>query len=405
MKRYVIAGAGARGLYMFGKKLSSEEFKDQVKLVGVFDLNSIRAYEFSKECGDIPVFNDFNKMLSETKPDAVIVTTIDCYHHEYIIKAMEAGCDVISEKPMTIDADKCRAILETEKKTGKKVRVTFNMRFMPYMQRVRELIKEGIVGDILHVNLQWKLDTQHGADYFRRWHRYLEKSGGLLVHKSTHHFDVINWWLGQQPEEVYAFGTRRFYGPTRENRGERCLTCRYKSVCEFYWDMEVGDSDGFYTRYYLGAEKEDGYFRDGCVFAEDINIYDSMSVNVKYSKGTVLTYSLIAYSPYEAWNAVISGTDGMLEVGEIYSGLGKDRPFNIIKYYNRKGEVITYEVPKADGTHGGGDDKLIRMLFIGDVEDPLGCQASSSDGAISLLIGASANISIAQKKPVLIRVG
>ncbi|HBT64050.1 MAG TPA: gfo/Idh/MocA family oxidoreductase [Ruminococcaceae bacterium] len=402
MKRYVIVGVGQRGLEMFGRRLSSEEFSEQAKLVGVYDINSVRAHEFSKECGDIPVFDDFDKMLDETKPDAVIVTTLDCYHHEYIIKAMEAGYDAISEKPMTIDTEKCRAIFEAEKSTGKKVKVTFNMRFMPYMQRVKELIKEGTVGDILHVDLQWKLDTCHGADYFRRWHRYLEKSGGLLVHKSTHHFDVVNWWLEQQPEEVFAFGTRRFYGATRENRGERCLTCRHKSTCEFYWDIKSGDKGSFYTRHYLEAEKEDGYFRDGCVFAKDININDSMSVNVRYSRGTLLTYSLIAYSPYEAWNAVISGTNGMLEVGEIYSGMGKERPYNIIKYYNRKGEAITYEVPKTDGTHGGGDYKLIRMLFVGDIEDPLGCQASSIDGAMSLLIGASANISIARNKPVFI---
>jgi predicted dehydrogenase len=154
MKRYVIAGAGTRGLYMFGQKLSSDKFRDQAKLAGMFDINSVRAREFAKECGDIPAYDDFDRMLAETRPDAVIVTTIDCYHHEYIIKAMEAGCDVISEKPMTIDAEKCRAILDTEKRTGKKVRVTFNMRFMPYMQRVKELIKEGIVGDILHIDLQ-----------------------------------------------------------------------------------------------------------------------------------------------------------------------------------------------------------------------------------------------------------
>lgn len=403
MKRYVIVGAGTRGLHMFGHKISSEKYEEKAKLVGIYDINSVRANEFSKECGGIPVFNDFDKMLDETRPDAVIVTTTDCYHHEYIIKAMEAGYDVISEKPMTIDAEKCRAILDAEKRTGKKVKVTFNMRFMPYMQRVKELIKEGLVGDILHIDLQWKLDTSHGADYFRRWHRYLEKSGGLLVHKSTHHFDVINWWLEQQPEEVYAFGTRRFYGPTRENRGERCLNCKHKSTCEFYWDIEEDSENKFHSRYYLEAEKEDGYLRDRCVFAEDINIYDSMSVNVKYSKGTLLNYSLIAHSPYEAWSAAISGTNGRLEVGEIYSGPGADKPCKEIRYFNRKGEAITYEVPKASGAHGGGDDKLIRMLFVGDVEDPLGCQASSMDGAMSLLIGASANVSIAQKKPVVIK--
>lgn len=403
MKRYVIVGAGARGLMMFGHALTSDKFKGQAELVGVCDHNRTRAEEFSKECGNIPVFHDFDAMLSETRPDGVIVTTTDFTHHEYIIKAMESGYDVISEKPMTIDAEKCKAILETERRTGKKVKVTFNMRFMPYMVRVKELIREGLVGDILHVDLQYRLDTNHGADYFRRWHRYMEKSGGLLVHKSTHHFDVVNWWLEQQPEEVYAFGSRRFYGPTRENRGERCLTCNHKSTCEFYLDLGEGGEDSLMSKYYLHAEKEDGYFRDRCVFAEDINIYDTMSVNVKYSKGTLLNYSLIAHSPYEGWSAQISGTKGRLEVGEFYSGQGTKKPLNEIKYYNRKGEVITYEFAKAEGNHGGGDEKLIRMLFVGDLEDPLGCQASSMDGALSLLIGASANLSIKQKKPISIR--
>lgn len=399
MKKYVIVGAGVRGLHMFGRRIMSEKFRDQASLVGVYDINGIRAKEFSKECGGIPVFDNFDKMLEETKPDAVIVTTIDCYHHEYIIRALEAGYDVISEKPMTIDAEKCNAILEAEKRTGKKVKVTFNMRFMPYVKRIKELIREGILGDILSVNLEWQLDTRHGADYFRRWHRYMEKSGGLLLHKSTHHFDMINWWLEQYPQEVYAFGSRNFYGPTREKRGKRCLTCDYKDTCEFYWDIEKTEND-FYKRFYLDAEKADGYIRDACVFAEDINIYDSMSLNVKYSKGTLLNYSLIAHSPYEAWKVSLNGTGGRLEVGAVSSGQGAGKPCDQIKFYNRKGETVTYDIPKAEGSHGGGDDNLMRMLLADDVEDPLGCQASSLDGAMSLLIGASANISIAEKRPV-----
>lgn len=401
MKKYVIVGAGVRGLHMFGKRIMLEKFKDHAQLVGVYDVNKIRASKFAKECGDIPVFEDFDQMLREVKPDAVIVTTIDRHHHEYIIRALEAGCDAISEKPMTIDAEKCNAILEAEKRTGKKVKVTFNMRYMPYAKRVKELIKDGILGDILSVNLQWYLDTRHGADYFRRWHRYMEKSGGLLLHKSTHHFDLINWWLEQYPKEVYAFGSRKFYGPTREERGERCLTCTHKENCEYYWDIET-DSEGFYKRFYLEAEKEDGYIRDSCVFAEDIDIYDSMSLNVKYSGETLLNYSLVAYSPYEGWKATINGTNGRLEIGETYSGQGLDKNSNQIKFYNRRGEIITYDIPKASGSHGGGDDKLIKMLLVDGIEDPLGCQATSMDGAMSLIIGAAANISIAEKKPVSI---
>ena len=400
MKKYVIVGAGMRGCYMFGKRISAEEYKDYASIEGVYDINPVRARKFSEACGGFPVYDNFDYMLEQVKPDFVIVTTVDCYHHEYIIKALNAGCDVISEKPMTIDSEKCNAILEAEKKTGRHVQVTFNMRFMPYMQKVKELILKDTVGEVLNVDLEWHLDTRHGADYFRRWHRYLKKSGGLLLHKSTHHFDVINWWLNSYPEEVSAFGTRRFYGPVRDKRGTRCLTCEYKDTCEFYWDIE---EDPFYRQFYLEAEEEDNYIRDSCVFDESIDIYDSMAVNVKYQSGALLAYSLIAHSPYEGWNASISGTKGRMEVGEIYSGIGEDDGCNHIKVYDRSGAQINYDIPKLKGSHGGADDKLIRMLIKNDVEDDLGVLASSMDGAMSLLIGAAANLSIAENQKVKIK--
>jgi len=339
-------------------------------------------------------------MMKVCRPDAVIVATVDCYHHEYIIKALEYGADAITEKPMTIDAEKCRAILEAEKRTGKRVSVTFNCRFIPYIVRVKELLKENVVGDILSIDMEWLLDTSHGADYFRRWHRNMEKSGGLLVHKSTHHFDMINWWLDEEPKEVFAFGTRSFYGPVRQNRGERCLTCEYKNTCEFYWDIHT---DQRKKRLYLNTEGVDGYFRDRCVFADDIDIYDTMSVNVQYEKGALLTYSLIAHSPYEGWKASISGTKGRLEVEDTSSGIDAAESVQHIKLFNRKGEKTILNMKKLTDGHGGGDERLRRMLFVGDVEDPLGQQADSKAGSMSILIGIAANIAINEKRAVLIK--
>ncbi|NJD04805.1 MAG: Gfo/Idh/MocA family oxidoreductase [Ruminiclostridium sp.] len=385
------------GMYV---KLYAEEFKDYAELAGVFDINSVRAGILGKACGNIPVYGDFDRMIRETKPDAVIVTTVDRYHDEYIVKALEAGCDAITEKPMTIDAEKSRAILEAEKRTGRKVIVTFNCRYMPYVARVKELLKGGAIGKILNADLEWMLDRSHGADYFRRWHRYMRNSGGLLVHKATHHFDMINWWLDQNPEEVFAFGTRNFYGPTREQRGERCFTCPYKNKCEFFWDIKADD---FSRRFYLEAEKEDGYFRDGCVFAGDIDIYDTMSVNVKYSGGAFLSYSLVAYSPYEGWKVSFNGTEGRLEAEEFGSGIRRDEPNGQIRLYNRRGECTTYDMMKNNGAHGGGDEELLRDIFIGGMSDPLGKKSGSFSGAMSVLIGAAANISIKTKKPVNIK--
>ena len=153
--------------------------------------------------------DQFDRMIAEIKPDKVIVTSMDRTHHKYICRAMELGCDVITEKPMTMDAEKCQQIIDTQKRTGRHVTVTFNYRYSPRNTKIKEIIKSGLVGDITSVHFEWMLNTSHGADYFRRWHRCKNNSGGLLVHKATHHFDLVNWWIDSQPETVFSMGKGR----------------------------------------------------------------------------------------------------------------------------------------------------------------------------------------------------
>ena len=399
MKRYALAGASGRALGMYARPIS-ERFTDTATLVGIYDPNSVRAQFISRACGGVPVFADFDAMMRQAKPDCVIVTTVDRYHHEYIIRSLDAGCSAITEKPMTVNDANVRAILAAEKRTGRKTTVTFNYRFGPYVTRVKELLRAGAIGQVFSVDFEWILDTRHGADYFRRWHRRKENSGGLLVHKATHHFDMINWWLDDEPETVAAFGARRVYGPTRAERGERCSTCAYARTCEFYVDYK---SDPFMKAFYFDAEVEDGYYRDRCVFADEIDIEDTMSASVKYKGGPLMSYSLNAHTPYEGWRAALNGSGGRIEVEEYHSGHLTNAPSQFITVYNRKGEKVTYDMPKDTGAHGGGDERLQERLFSERaIPDPLGHMADSWAGAMSVLIGVAANQSIATGRPVRI---
>lgn len=399
MKKFVLVGTGNRALGMFAKPIATA-FANTAQLAGVYDVNRLRAEQLSRDCGDVRVYDTFEDMLSAHPDATVIVATVDYTHDEYIIRALDRGHDVISEKPMTINHKKTRAIIEAEKRSGKKVTVTFNERFIPYMAKIKQLLMEGTIGDVMSVHLEWLLDTSHGADYFRRWHRYMDKSGGLLVHKSTHHFDLVNWWLDDEPFEVFAYGSRQYYGPTRERRGQRCLTCSFKKECEFYLDLK---SDPFWEQYYLQAESADGYHRDGCVFSEDIDIYDTMSVNAMYSRGAHLNYSLNAHCPYEGWRLSINGKEGRLEGAYFYSGPESTSPTSTIRILNRAGEDHHIKVKKMTGEHGGSDRILRQRLFGEKAEDPLKQMAGSRAGAMSLLIGDAANISIAEGQPVFIR--
>lgn len=117
-----MVGTGSRGISSWGKELVGP-YAEFVEMVGLCDSNSKRV-EVAKEMIGINATtyhaSNFDKMIREQKPDVVIVTTTDCYHVDYIVKAMELGCDVVSEKPIATEADQCQRIVDAEKRTGKR---------------------------------------------------------------------------------------------------------------------------------------------------------------------------------------------------------------------------------------------------------------------------------------------
>ena len=223
--KVALVGTGSRGSSLWGTTLR-QSFADTIEFVGLSDINPGRLNFVKGLLGvDCPVFTNYDEMLRKTKPDYVMVTTMDSTHDEMIVKALNAGFNVITEKPMTTDEVKCKRILDAEKRSGKKVTVTFNYRHAVHNMRLKELLAENRVGDIVSVDFNWYLNTYHGADYFRRWHGLTAKGGSLWIHKATHHFDLLNWWLNSEPVEVMAYGSLDFYGKNNAFRGTKCRGC------------------------------------------------------------------------------------------------------------------------------------------------------------------------------------
>ena len=126
--RLAMVGTGDRGTRMWGTPLAAD-YPDLLEFVGLCDVNPERAKVAQAAIGTkAPTFTDFDQMIKTTRPDSVIVTTIDGYHADYVCRAMELGCDVICEKPLCTRADQAQAIVDTQKKTGRKLTVTFNAR-------------------------------------------------------------------------------------------------------------------------------------------------------------------------------------------------------------------------------------------------------------------------------------
>jgi predicted dehydrogenase len=350
--------------------------------------------------------SDFDQMIADTHPDIVIVCSIDATHHHYIIRAMELGCDVITEKPMTTRVEYLHAIVDTIHQTGRSLRVTFNYRYAPAYTQLREVVIQGIIGRPLSVDFSWLLDTSHGADYFRRWHRQKENSGGLLVHKATHHFDLVNWWIDSYPAQVFALGDLLFYGQDNATaRGEAYAYQRYTGEIDAKDDPFALflDEKAAFEGLYLAAEAETGYLRDQNVFGAPITIEDTMAVTVRYRNGVLLSYCLIAYSPWEGLRVAITGTKGRVELDVIENVnhlLGDDEvsasttgfKSTRLQVFPMFGKPYNVEIPMTAGGHGGADPIMLEQIFSPEAPpDPYYRDASHVDGAASILVGLAGN--------------
>ncbi|MFC2821147.1 MAG: Gfo/Idh/MocA family protein [Sphaerochaeta sp.] len=418
LKRYAQVGTGGRAR-MYYEAVASK-YSDIARMVGFCDQSRIRmdyANSRLEELGakKVPTYlpHEFEKMIQETKPDIVIITSVDRTHDDYICRAMEAGCDVLTEKPLTIDERKAQRIIDTQKKTGKRIRVTFNYRYAPYHVKVRELIRDGAIGTPTSVHFEWLLNTQHGADYYRRWHRNKYNSGGLLVHKATHHFDLVNFWLDTEPETVFGFGSLDFYGrAAAEKRGIEKFYYRCHGSEEAKNDPFAIDLEGNPTlkALYLDAEKDSGYIRDRSVFSDDISIEDTMNLVVRYKNGVQMSYSLTSYMPWEGFNVSINGTAGRLEyqsVEKSYINAGGEKKdegaskFSIIRVCPMFAPPYEVDVKTGEGGHGGGDPVLLDDIFLDNPPyDQFHRAADFHDGVKSILVGIAGNKSIASGMPV-----
>jgi predicted dehydrogenase len=412
MRRYAIVGTGHRAeLYTRGITLGHP---DVAELVAFADTNPLRMAAHNArliESGASPVptyrAEDFVAMLDKERADVAIVTTVDRYHDEYVVAALEAGRDVLTEKPMTIDGPRCRRILDAVERTGRRVGVTFNYRYNPVHEAVKRVLAGDEIGEIGSVHFEWLLDVSHGADYFRRWHRDKANSGGLLVHKASHHFDLVNWWLADAPARVHAFGRLCFYGDEAGRRhGYARPYERAHGSPEAAGDpfaLSLVD-DPRLAQLYLEAEEADGYHRDQNVFAPGVTIEDDMAVLVRYAGGATMTYHLTAYSPWEGYRVMFNGSRGRLELEVVENDRVGPDPEASVRLQVRPFWAPPRDVPLGPAVregHGGADDRMLAQLLDPDAPpDELGRGATEQDGARALLIGLAANESMATGQPV-----
>jgi predicted dehydrogenase len=396
--RVALVGTGVRGANMYGRDLI-RGYGDSIEMVGICDSNPGRLKFAGESIGaGCPEFVHLDEMLSRTKPEWLIVTTWDWEHHKCIVEGMKHGCNIICEKPITIDEQKAQEILDAEKKYGKKIIVTLNYRYSPHRGKLKELLMNKVIGDITSVDFHWNIHHAHLQAYMQRWHGESDKGGTLWVHKATHHFDLINWLVDSEPTEVFAYGDLERFGPKGKFRGKNCRQCDHKEQCPYHWDILKND---YMRRMYTDNEQYDGYVRDNCVFRNEIDIFDKHTAMVKYANNVLLNYSLTGDTDHDGFWIAFNGTEGRIEGRE--GGWPKTRGYQewVVTPRKKEGEVI--RVPFEEGGHWGGDPILMNKIFRDqNAPDPLHQAAGTRDGIISILAGIAARKSIASGAPVRI---
>jgi hypothetical protein len=166
--------------------------------------------------------------------------------------------------------------------------------------------------------------------------------------------------------------------------------------------LPAQSNDNPYRQLYIDCEKYDGYLRDGCVFKNDINIFDKMAATIKYAGGVHVAYSLTAYSPYEGYRIAFNGTKGRIDAWVQQSSPTHDIDYDEIILYKMFSKRQYIQIPKVSTTHGGSDDLLRDQIFIPGTPDPYKQCAGTRDGALSCLIGIAARNSIYSGQPVKI---
>jgi len=358
----ILIGAGHRGNIYADYAL---EYPTEMQVVGVAELNETRLKKFQKKhkLTNEKCFTYWNEIFSFPKfADAVIIATPDHLHTEPCIAALDAGYDVLLEKPIAPTERECKMILQKVQETGRIAGVCHVLRYSPYFRELKEIIDKGLIGDIISIQHMEPIEQIHMShSYVRGKWRSSKTATPIVMAKSCHDTDIIRWLVNSQVKDVHCFGNLKWFTTKNAPEGstERCTDgCTAESNCAYsalqiylrdkkrlyVFDMPENKSE--WDEYILKQLQTTDYGR--CVFKMDNDQPDHLTVNLLFENGVTAAFSMEAHVSYEGRRTRIMGSKGDIT--------GNMETFVFTDFKTRK--QITWEM-KTDA-HGGGDQGLIK---------------------------------------------
>lgn len=357
MKRYKIGviGAGARG-ETFARSLYKGT--PRAELCGICDIDEDRLRKFCEYCElrGAQTFTDPAAFFGQRDMDAVIVTTPDFTHREVALQAIAARKHFYLEKPIEVTVERARDIVRAAKGSGVRSLIGFNMRLGAIYVRLKEIVDSGILGQIVHIEGLEQLASDHSASFMRRYHRRRARSGGLINTKSSHDMDMLQWLIGHQHRlrRVSAFGGCNVFKPQKAparycHECPQVDSCRYKDGAGFVFPAFGEQPIHHRDRAIYGG--------DLCVYTDDKDICDNMSVIFEWDSGIRGNFNLQLFQAQGTRLTKIWGENGLLET----------RDGRIIVRESPTGNLIEMTPKGYEVVHGKGDPQMIRM-FVDAIE-------------------------------------
>ncbi|HSV86754.1 MAG TPA: Gfo/Idh/MocA family oxidoreductase [Levilinea sp.] len=376
----MILGAGNRGM---GYAAYAQAHPDRLRIVGVAEPRPYNRDFMAKSYQLLPenVAEDWRDLATRPRfADAVIIATQDAMHVEPAVAFARRGYAILLEKPMAPDLAGCEAIVQAVKENGNLFAVCHVMRYTAYTQAVRQVVESGVLGDIVSIQHLEPVGFWHQAHSFVRgnWRNQAESTFMLLA-KSCHDLDWIQYILGKPCRSISSFGSlrhfRRSEKPAQAGDVLRCLDCAHEPNCPYsapriYLGFLAAGNTGWPVRVLTpdptiasvtGALRTGPYGR--CVYECDNDVVDNQVVNMQFEGGETAVFTMTAFSEAAHRQTRLFGTHGML------SGDG----LTIQHFDFLSGETHTRAAPALDssilGGHGGGDYGLMDRFVAAVAQD------------------------------------
>ncbi|MFA5645857.1 MAG: Gfo/Idh/MocA family oxidoreductase [Candidatus Ratteibacteria bacterium] len=381
-----IIGTGNRGKYAFGKMISK---RTDATIIAMADPNRTRMKLVAENLGGkINLYASANELFSHETPDAVIITSPDYTHEEIAISAIDHHIPILVDKPLATTTAGCMRIIKKAKKEKGSVAVGFNLRHYPIVKKAKDLVNEGIIGDLMMIENREFYDG--GKTYMARWNRKYQWSGGLWVHKGSHDFDIFNWFNEKgNPVRVSSFaGINAF---TREkipfplkdgiDVGPWCSVCAYKEECPDIYNIsklqEFSHTD---------AIDEDQYHKDTCLYTSEKDVHDNGIAIVEYDNNVRASHIECFVSNHTNRIYTIIGEKGSLE----FQLATPDRILFRKRWSNK--DTVFHVPPASAGGHGGSDPDLLET-FLQSISSKTESSSTMRDGIRAVAIGEAAELS------------